>query len=374
MSLRVSSLQLENFRNHNRFLMECEGHPIVLIGKNGVGKTNILEALQLITSGFSFRHPRIEDLIGPEALHARVSAVVEGDKRGMEITLSIEPSKRTYEINGKKKNLSEIKNTLPSVMFSPEDLNLVKKSSQVKRQSLDELGSQISQSYRSVSDDYEKLIRHKNKLLKENPDKVFLESINETLLVCGTQLINFRRNLFERFTPILSEAYRFISQESEVLSASYFYSWDYVSTGGTLEGVEQEVLPKEDIKKLAEENIGRFFEEEIRRGRSLIGPHNDKVFLLLNTKDASKFASQGQQRSIALAWKFAESEMINQAAGVKPLLLLDDVMSELDTRRRSALIDFVKEDMQSFITSTDLSGFDDAILKNAQILELSGDE
>lgn len=370
MGLRISDIALFDFRNYERFSIGEIGDLTVFTGRNGVGKTNLLEALQLVTQTSTFRHAQISQLIREGAQAARVEMRAGDGNREIGCTLELEPGKKRFFVNGKKKAAADVRGTLPSVVFTPDDLQLAKKSSSVKRAALDEMGAQLARNYHVVAADYEKTLRYKNRLLKDEAAQDLVDAANDTLVTCGVQLHCYRRALFARIAPLISGYYGEISGEGEAFSATYLSSWDHLG-GKEPSGVANgETVSRDEAREAMVEALGKFGSDERLRHHSLVGPHNDKVGFMLAGRDAAAFASQGQQRSIVLAWKLAEVEMVKQTLGVSPILLLDDVMSELDEGRRGALVGFAGSDMQTFITATDLSGFDTRLLARARTIEL----
>lgn len=368
MSLRITGLKFRDFRNYDTFALEAIGPLTVLIGRNGIGKTNILEGVQLLTSCESFRHPQIAQLIRQGCTASYIEAHMSDENRQMDVGLSLETGKKRYSVNGKRKQAADVRGMLPAVTFTPDDLQLAKKSSSVKRQAIDELGMQLSRSYHVVAHDYEKALRYKNRLLKDEAPPLMVESINDTLVTCGAQLFCYRIALFGRMVPLVEQYYGRIAQSSEAFSASYQPSWDHLQQNSRELGDSRP--SKDEVKNLLYENLQRFASEERARRRSLVGPHNDKIAFNLAGQDTSLFASQGQQRSCVLAWKLAEVALVEQTLGMAPVLLLDDVMSELDETRRDMLVRFVTDDMQTFITATDLSYFNADLLEKAQVVSL----
>lgn len=383
MGLHITDIAVSDFRNYERFALGELGNLTILVGRNGVGKTNLLEAVQLVTSAGSFRHPQIIQLIREGAENARIQMEATDGNRRITTALALEAGKRRYTVNGKAKAAADVRGTLPAVVFTPDDLQLAKKSSSVKRQALDELGAQLTRNYHVVLADYEKTLRYKNRLLKDEASRDLIAAIDETLVTCGSQLFCYRVALFTRMMPQLQRIYADISNEGEAFVATYLPSWDHVAgiqpslgrtaeclAGTPIEMRENGAPDRDQVRELLADSLARFAEEEARRHRSLLGPHNDKIAFYLAGRDASAFASQGQQRSIVLAWKLAEVEMVRQTLGANPVLLLDDVMSELDETRRDTLVNFASDDIQTFITATDLTTFNPTLLERARIIQL----
>ena len=374
MGMRITSLSFRGFRSYSRYDLNDIGPLTVLVGRNGVGKTNVLEGISLVTSASSFRHPQIAQLIKWGEESARVSARMADGMRDIETALFLEPGKKRYTVNGKGKATADVRGILPAVSFVPDDLEIAKRSSSVRRNALDALGSQISRNYHVVHGDFEKALRYKNRLLKEEAPDALVEAMNETFLTCAAQLYCYRHALYRKMMPMVESRYHEIAQSGEPFGASYLPSWDYLNNGEQdpgLAGFDGGETPDRDVvRDNLERAMAQHGGEERRRRRSLVGPHNDKLGFYLDGNNAADFASQGQQRSIVLSWKLAEVEVVRQTLGTNPVLLLDDVMSELDTSRRAMLLKNVGSEVQTFITSTDLSPFDSSLLSRADVVEL----
>lgn len=367
MDLRITTLSYSNFRNYESFTLDNVGPLTIFIGRNAIGKTNVLEGIHLLTSASSFRHPQINQLILEGKENAFLQMVTTDENRLVTVGLNLEKGKRRYTLNGKSKQASDVRGLLPSVAFTPDDLEIAKKSSSVKRDALDSLGAQLSKNYYVIHKDYEKVLRYKNRLLKEEAPFALIDAMNETFMTCATQLFCYRVALFDRMMPLVTRNYRSISNSEDPFDARYIPSWCHLDGSWPIEGG----YDKSQVTDLLSKSLSCFGNEEMARRRSLVGPHNDKISFFISGRDTSSFASQGQQRSIVLAWKLAEVEMIRQTVGTNPVLLLDDVMSELDETRRDLLVKHVNEDIQTFITATDLSPFNKDLLDVANVVKLN---
>lgn len=384
MTLHVHSLLFRNFRNYEHVHLDDLGEITVLVGHNAVGKTNIIEGIQLLTALTSFRHASRDQLIRHGSESARLEAAVSDGNRDLGIALTLSDSSRRYQLNGKPKRPADLKGLVPAVVFTPDDLDLVKGAMAGRRGALDSLGSQVNKSYHTVRLDYEKVIRHKNRLLKDEADEALVEAMNEMVITVGAQLTCYRAALFARLVPHMVQKYQQISQGGEMLSACYLPSWERgraasSSLAGGLKpapthGAAHDALKPAPTRDEAREALTRALKEraveERRRHRSVVGPHADEIVFLLDGQDASLFGSQGQQRSIVLAYKLAEAAVVEELLDQKPLLLLDDVMSELDGTRRAALVEAMEEGSQTFITTANLSYFDQNMLDRSSVVSL----
>ena len=372
--LRLQEISLKNFRNYELFHVGQLSSLTIFVGPNAVGKTNIVEGIQLITALHSFRSSRVGECIRWGCDVGSVRGKIVSDVRDLDIDVTLKGNQRVYSLNGKRKTVSDLQGLLPAVVFSPEDLALVKGSQTHKRSVVDMLGCQLSGNHRIIKRDYEKLIRHKNALLKQHADELLLESVDDMLIQTGIPLYRYRVALFNNMLARIQAAYSDITNGNETIALSYIPSWESEETKQY--ATEHPYIPSMDtdeVESLYRAALCARKEEERVRQRCVVGPHADKMEFFINGRNAALYASQGQQRSIVLAWKVAEVGIIRELLGVKPVLLLDDVMSELDHARRTALVALLFDDIQTFITTTDVTFFDQDIQQRADIVRL-GDE
>lgn len=337
----------------------------VFSGRNAAGKTNVLEAISLLTSRGSFRNPRVPELVREGCSSARIAAQLGDGQRLVDVEMMVEEGRRRFLVNGKPKRPSAIAGLLPSVAFTPDDLALAKGGMAERRAALDGLGGQLSPNHDQVRRDFEKALAFKNRLLKDEADDGYLDSIDETLALCGSTLTCYRSALFRRLGEQLSLWYGRIA-DGEAVVGVYEPSW--ACDGSSADGLE---VNREEARELLRSAMADRRAEERARKRAVVGPHADKVHLLVEGHQIERFGSQGQQRSVVLAWKLAEVSLIQEMLSVKPVLLLDDVMSELDERRRRALVEYAVGDMQTFITTANLDYFDKSLLDGARVVGLS---
>ncbi len=381
MSFTLQSLELNNFRCYQQMRFKALSSVVIFVGENAVGKTNVMEAIQLMATGRSFRHSRAEELVrwGQETCH--VQADFYEYPRRSERDLSVVDGKKRFAVGGKARPASELLSSVPVVAFTPDDLQMIKGASSARRMAIDELATQQAAAYGGLRGQYAKTLKQRNVLLKEGAAAgPLFDTWNESLAVNGSRLLANRVKLFQRLKRAMEAKYAELVP-GEQLEVLYAASWDrFDEAGRQLENsaLDYERL-RRDWKKLLDigllqqkfmYEIRRLAPVEEARRTSLVGPHKDELVFLLNGRDARTFASQGQQRSLVLAWKLAEVQVIEDLLERKPLLLLDDVMSELDAARRRALMDIVMSGMQTFITTTNLGYFSADILVKAQVIEL----
>ncbi|MCL1797214.1 MAG: DNA replication/repair protein RecF [Eggerthellaceae bacterium] len=366
MSLFIQSIRFSGFRNYSQFELSHLENLTIFLGPNAVGKTNIVEAIQLLTSLTSLRNATADQLIPWDGEEAFIEVIEKGDNRELKVSLHIFENKKTYKINDKNKKVKEVRGLLPSVVFSPDDLCLVKGSQSIKRSAIDAIGVQLSANYQIIKKDYEKLLRHKNRLLKEEQSEALLQSVNELLVINGAQFQNYRYALFQKMVPLIKEHYQNITEQKEELVCSYVPYWEK-SNPETCS--DTPVSKNETQERFIQTLRAKKGEEKVRK-TSLVGPHIDKIEFFIDGKNAGIYGSQGQQRSLVLAFKLAELGVIQEITQQNPVLLLDDVMSELDETRRTALLNHISADTQTFITTTTLEYFPQDIIKQATVVRL----
>ena len=362
MGLVVESLQLARFRSYERLALEPHACLTVIVGPNAAGKTNIIEALQLLTAAESFKKPQWTEVVRWGEEQARLSLEARGDDRCLLIDLTVSAGgRREYRVNGKpRRRLSDVIGVLPSVVFTPDDLRIVKDSAERRRSTLDSLGVQLSPSYLRIKTEYERIVRQRNAALRESEvDEHQLGVLDEQLIAVGSRLYEARVRLFERVSAAMIEAHRGVAPDSE-LGVRYLPSWERDGTAPAAATAEEALGTHLEAKRA----------EEKARKTSLVGPHRDDIGFAIDGREARAYGSQGQQRTIALAWKLAEVLVVTDVSGQAPLLLLDDVMSELDAARRHALTRFVGTAAQTVVTTTNLDYFDEELLSRGAVVRL----
>lgn len=370
-NLHIDAVTYANFRNYDYFSLDCEENVVLIIGLNAVGKTNLIEGIQLTTALTSFRNPRVDHLIKEGERQGLVSTTLADSARHLNIELNLTPEGRTYTLNKKKKRTHDIRGILPAVLFCPDDLNLIKGSSSGKRAALDALGSQISANYHAIRKDYDKILRQKNHYLKGNTSHAYLQSINEVVASVGAHVYYLRSHLLKELTPYIQQFYSELTNNSETVQVRYIPSWNRWDVN--LENVfDITDVSRENARIALMDAMEDYHSQEHERHCSLFGPQVDRIEFYLNGRNASMFASQGQQRSLVLSYKMAEVALIADKIGYPPVLLLDDVMSELDIARREQLMSLLSGSIQTFITATNKEYFTPSFLRTAQVVEIGG--
>lgn len=359
MSLKVESLALANWRSIEGLSLALDPSLTMLVGPNATGKTNTVEALALLTRGTSFRRAKAAEQVREGAEAGSAKARLAGDGRVVDVGVSVSLGEgRRFTRNGKPVSPSSVAGTLLSVLFTPDDLTLVKGSGRERRGEMDAFGSQASRAYGKVARTYQRSVEQRNRLLKEPVvDESLLAAWDESVALGGATLLSHRLSLMARMGPLWEEAYRRIAGGEELRVS-------YASSLGELGGAETRAQLAERMARAFAERR----EEELSRGHTVVGPHRDDLLLEVAGRDARSFASQGQQRSIVLAWKLAQVRFAEDVLGERPILLLDDVMSELDDHRRAAIASLVDAGIQTVITTTHTGYFDAPTLERAKVV------
>lgn len=348
--MRLQRLILQNFRNYT-FLNEVFNTDLnIFVGKNAQGKTNLVEAIYLLGLGKSYRTNRDSELIKWGCDRALVNGMVIRNFGPISVEIRLDSSKKKEillnEIPNKK--IQELLGHINVVIFSPEDLELVKGSPAKRRDFLDREISQINTGYGHFINMYSRVVYQRNNLLREIPkNKKLIDSLNVwdlQLIDLGARLVKKRLEIIKKLGILSRLMHRKITNGQETLELKYISRFPV-----------NETYSMEDIKEVYSRELSKLREKEIYRGITLLGPHRDDLGLFVNNTDIRVYGSQGQQRTTALALKLAELELMKSEVGEYPILLLDDVFSELDNTRRKFLMDVVKR-VQTFVTLTSLEG------------------
>jgi DNA replication and repair protein RecF len=344
--LLLNSLELRNYRNYGRLDLEPGPRLNLFLGANGQGKTNLLESVAMLALSSSPRTRRDAELVGPLAPEARIGAVVESGSRRSEVRISIvldgERARRRIEVDGQPRRGVDLPGLFRVTLFWPDDLNLVKAGPEHRRRFLNQMLVQVEPGYARALARYSRVLEQRNSLLKQvaagaQPASA-LEVWDLELSKLGGEIALARRRAMPELSRGAAAAHAAIS-------------------GG--ERLELEYQgPPEDLHRAVENSRA----EDLRRGSTSVGPHRDDILFRLAGRDARGFASQGQQRTAVVSVKLAEAELVARMTGERPVLLLDDVLSELDGERRRALLESLGEPGQVVITSVEAEPFPRSVI------------
>lgn len=365
----INQLQLKNYRNYEQLNITFNKGLNVIIGENAQGKTNLLEAIYVLAFTRSYRTSKENELIQWGKDFAKINGIVFKNKREFPLELILSTRGKIARLNHlEQPRLSDYIGGLNVVMFAPEDLEMVKGPPQIRRRFLDmELG-QIQPSYIYHLGQYQQTLRQRNHLLKklqrrQTQDRTMLEVLTEQLIGHATTLLMRRFQFVDLLKKWAFPIHLQISQEREKLEIKYKSSI-HVSEDDHQEKIEHKYLEK----------FSELQQNEIDRGVTLIGPHRDDFSFYINDKDVKKFGSQGQQRTTALSIKLAEIDLIHHEVGQYPVLLLDDVLSELDSLRQSLLLQTIQGKVQTFVSTTNVDGIFHEALEQAKFIKVKNGE
>lgn len=349
--MKLKKLQLENFRTYETYTFEfpADRNLILIVGDNAKGKTNFLEAVYILSLGRSFRSSHPENLIRWGSEYFRLKAQTDNEDTELEVFFSVIPEKRkNFKKNEVTLKNSEYIGSLPTVLFHPEDLNMLYLSPLYRRKYMDILLSQCDKSYLYALTQYKRILKQRNALLKEIAEKrrsrINTKSLEEDLDAWDSQIVNFgteivkkRLKLADFLNKELSGIYNAIAGDEYKISLKYLTR-----------------LPKSDqIEEAYSTELIVRRDQDIRDRKTTFGPHLDDLKFSINSRDLLAASSRGEIRTLLLAVKFAEILFIEAKTSQKPILLLDDVFSELDLGRQKHLLAKI-QDYQTIITSTDI--------------------
>ena len=371
----LKKLKLINFRNYDSCEIDFLGKKIILLGKNAQGKTNLLESIYYLATLSSFRANNDSEVIKKGSNSAFLSAELIKNDTDIEISIAINPPKqKLIKVNGlKKSSYSQYLGHLVVVNFGVSDLLLLRGTPSDRRRWLDDAISQIYPAYKDRLNKYNKIRTQRNNLLKEFKGNFHLNKVqqdtlyvfDEQISISGSNIIHLRQKYLKEVQNIANLKHKKISLEEEDLVLEY-----NSTISGSFNSREDEIISPEKILESYQEVFKKKINEEIARAQTVIGPHRDDVSFYINNIEAKSFASQGQQRTIVLALKLSELDFIENIIGESPVLLLDDVLAELDKTRQNYLLNSIKKETQTIITTTDISGFNEKFLEDVVVYNI----
>jgi DNA replication and repair protein RecF len=358
--MHIEEIQLKNYRNYEQLEAQFENKVNVILGENAQGKTNVMESIFVLAMAKSHRTSNDKELIRWDMEYAKIEGRIVKNHGSVPMQLVVSKKGKRAKYNHiEQKKLSQYVGNMNVVMFAPEDLNLVKGSPQVRRRFIDMEIGQVSPVYLHDISQYQKVLQQRNHYLKQLQIKkqtnlTMLDILTEQFIQMAAKIIAKRYEFIRMLEQWALPIHQGISRGLETLKIQYKPSVD-VS--------EEQELSK--MIKVYEEKFAKIKTREIERGTTLFGPHRDDLEFIVNNRDVQTFGSQGQQRTTALSVKLAEIELIHKEIGEYPILLLDDVLSELDDYRQSHLLNTIQGKVQTFVTTTSVDGIDHKTLNEA---------
>ncbi|HET9410301.1 MAG TPA: DNA replication/repair protein RecF [Candidatus Dormibacteraeota bacterium] len=349
--MELKRLQLKNHRNYAQLDLVPGSAVNVFIGPNGQGKTNLLEAVAMLALSSSPRARREIELVGPVGPAARIDAVVEAHGRRLEVSIALQVegdrARRTIEVDGVRRRGVDLPGNFRVTLFWPDDLGLVKAGPELRRRFLNQMLVQVEPGYARALAALRRVLEQRNSLLKriaggeEGPEAI--EVWDQELVTYGSEIVRARARAVDELRPEAARGHADIA-DGERLEIAY-------------QG------PPDDFALAVQKSLG----DDLRRGVTTVGPHHDDLTISLDGKEARSYASQGQQRTAVVSLKLAEAELVARRTGERPVLLLDDVLSELDGERRGALLRKVAGGGQVIVTSAEAGPFPPDLMDAARV-------
>jgi len=342
--VKIDHLLVENYRNFATFKLEFNSSGAIISGKNGIGKTNLLEAVAYPAFGRSFQTNHDRDLIKFGNNFFRISADFTYKNENLTIDAAYSSDQKKIKINSRKiSRLSELFKYVKVVYFSPRDIDLTSGNPGFRRSFFDLAISQNSFKYMELLKEYSRILKQRNALLKTNFGQEEKKSWDMQFVRVGSEIISFRKKYLLDFIPELTEYHSFISGNNDNLSAKYVHSFPHNGTG-SLNDSFFECL---DLNE----------KRELENQRSMYGPHLDDILFMINGHPYKRFGSQGQKRSLAISARLVQAKLISDADDEFPILMFDDVLADLDEGRTARILELLKTDHQIFIATPNKSHY-----------------
>lgn len=365
--MRIEHLKLTNFRNYSSLELDFNDKVNIIIGDNGKGKTNILESIYVLSLTKSNRYGIEDNLIKFNEEIAKIEGKIRNDDLIKKQEIIISKRKKQIFINNKEmRRIKDYISNFCVISFTPEDLEIVKGSPNIRRNMINIDISQLQNNYISYLNEFNQIIKIRNEYLKKmnldgNSDIRYLDVVNESMIEKGIKIYEYRYNFFKKINEKLPIIFKKLSNLDN-LQIKYETNIDLDS------------FNYEKIRSNYENKIKKNFKIELMQGVTLIGPHRDDFSFVLDGMDMKFFSSQGQQRLAVIALKIAEIYLFKQEKGEAPVLLLDDIFSEIDIKKRNKIVSFLLKDIQSIITTTDINDIEEKLLESATIYRVNNDK
>ena len=362
--MRIEHLKLVNFRNYSNLEINFNSNVNIFVGDNGKGKTNILESIYVLSLTKTNRSSLTDNLIKFNEEISKIEGLIKRDDLIKKQTVCLTKNNKQIFINNKEiRRIKDYISNFCVISFTPDDLEIIKGSPNIRRNMLNIDISQLHNNYISYLNEYNQIIKIRNEYLKKmnldgNNDIRYLEVINDKMIEKGIKIYKYRYDFFCMINEFLSKIFKKLTN-LDSLNIKYETSFD-------LDDFNEEV-----VKKKYQEKLKKNFKIELMQGVTLTGPHRDDFSFYLNGINMRNFASQGQQRLAVIALKISEIYLFKKEINEYPVLLLDDIFSEIDTKKRNKIIKFLLKDIQSIITTTDINDIEKDLLKEATVFKVN---
>ena len=355
--MKLELLKLTNFRNYERISFQPSEKINILYGKNGSGKTNIVEAIYILALTKSFRTLNDKHLIKKGEEYLRLEGIFYNEKSKTNFKILFDQKGKTVYIdNDKIKLLSDYISKINIILFNPSDLKLIKDSPSVRRKYLNIEISQYDKNYLFYLNDYNKLLKQRNSYIKQlslnfNNSFEYLDILTRELISKGLKVYEYRKRFIDKINELIGVYYNKIALTDNV----------YVKYKSQYKDKDVD-----NLLKIYEKNRMR----ELNLGKTLIGVHLDDFDIYLDDNNIRDFGSEGQQKNAIVSLKFSEVDILKEKKGLYPILILDDIFSELDSEKINNILNIIPECMQTFITTTEVNKLDEKIIKESKIFKI----
>lgn len=356
----LSKIELSHYRNYKKEKIKLSDKINIFIGDNAQGKTNILESIYILALTKSHRVGFENNIIEDGYLSCKINGNLKYNKSLKQLKLIINrDSKKVFIDNKEVKKIASYISNMNVIMFCPNDLDIVKGSPQIRRNLLNIEISQLYPLYVNYLNEYNKILKNRNEYLKQMningmADNRYLDILNEKLIERGCDIYLYRKKYIDYINSKIRDIYKNIIG---IDGLEIVYETNIDIDNYNIDNI------REKFKKKLNSNIKR----EIMHGMTLYGPHRDDFSFILENQDLKFYGSQGQQRLAIISFKLAEVSLFNEEKGTSPILLLDDIFSELDIKKRNRLIKYIPDDIQTIITTTDLKNIQKRIVNSSKI-------
>lgn len=359
--MRLNSLTLQNFRNYESIQLSFSKNINIFIGDNAQGKTNILESIYVLAITKSHRMFIQDNLIQETKEFSRIEGEMNKNEKTYKLSILMNSQGKKVSINRLNiKKISDYIAKMNVIMFSPDDIELIKGSPASRRKFLNIEIGQLYHKYLFILSQYNQLLKNRNDYLKKikngNIDQDYLTILTNQLVDKAIEIYIMRKDFIEKINSILSNIYQNVAKEGNLLLK--------YETSIPLDLINED---KKKFKEKLRDKINNNLQREIILGQTMVGPHRDDFVFLIDGFDIQNYGSQGQQKMAIISLKLSEIDIFKEVKQEYPILLLDDIFSELDISKKNNLMEYINNNIQTFITTTDLNKLDKTIIKESDI-------
>lgn len=351
----IKSLKIRNFRNIEKIDIDLDKNINIFVGNNAQGKTSILESIYVLALSKSSKNLDELELIRKNNSFSRIEGNIKNSRTSRTLEVILEKNKKRLKVDKNEiKKVSSYISNLNVIMFSPDDLDIIKKSPSFRRNLINTTLCQLFPNYLRILNEYNKLLKIRNDYLKssyQNIDEIYLEIVTDKLIERAIVIMQYRSKFIDNINNYIADIFSKITTD-----------------------IGLRVIYENSLKSYDKENLKKFFKEnlfnDINKKVTLYGPHRDDISFILDDMDLKLYGSQGQQRVAILAFKLSEINLFKLTLGYYPVVLLDDIFSELDVQKRNNLLKFIKSNMQFVISTTDILNISNKIVNKAKVFKI----